>query len=212
MRRRGLWLATLFAVGALGAASCGGSVEPSSPDAGAVTAKPPTQAASAGSSQQAGDVQPSRPGEIVDPPRWLRIPSIDVNAPVIDLGLNSDRTLEVPKDFSDTGWWSGGAAPGEPGPAVIVGHVDSYSGPAVFYKLGDLNPGDEIDVGDDHGDTVRFVVDRLEERPKDAFPTDEVYGDTSAPELRLITCSGQFDQSTGHYLDNTIVFASLSSS
>jgi sortase (surface protein transpeptidase) len=131
-----------------------------------------------------------------------------VRAPVIRLGLNDDRTLEVPKDYSETGWWSGGYAPGEPGPAVIAGHVDSKSGPAVFYELDELQLGDRVKVRRADGSVVTFAVERIERYPKDEFPTAAVYGRTPGPTLRLITCSGDFDESTGHYVDNTIVFAS----
>jgi Sortase domain len=201
MQRRESWLAALLAAAALAGASCGGSPESSPAHADGVA--PQSQG-----ERGVSDAHGREP--IADPPRSVRIPSIGVEAPVIDLGKNPDGTLEVPEKFSEAGWWSGGAAPGERGPAVIVGHVDSYNGPAVFYGLGDLASGDVIEVADEDGDTVRFAVDRLEQVPKDAFPTDAVYGDTSKPELRLITCSGDFDQSSGHYLDNTIVFASLS--
>lgn len=140
-------------------------------------------------------------------PTTIAIPAIDVAAPVVELGLNPDRTLEVPRSYGDAGWWSGGAAPGEPGPAVIAGHVDSKDGPAVFYRLSELEPGDEVLLTLRDGSVVRFVVERLEHHPKDAFPTASVYGDTPEPTLRLITCSGDFDEFTGHYTDNTIVFA-----
>jgi LPXTG-site transpeptidase (sortase) family protein len=144
-------------------------------------------------------------------PERLRIPAIGVDAPVIDLGLNDDGTLEVPSDFDETGWWSGGPMPGALGPAVIAGHVDSRSGPAVFFHLDELSAGDEI-VVDGSGGTVTFTVEHLEQHPKDDFPTDLVYhGDEDRPALRLITCGGTFDRSTGHYRDNIIVFAGLAS-
>ena len=130
-----------------------------------------------------------------------------MRAPVIQLGLNRDGSLEVPRRFGDTGWWSGGARPGERGPAVIVGHVDSKTGPAVFYRLGKLRAGDRIRVLDHRGAATSFAVERLEHHHKARFPTTEVYGPTRAPALRLVTCSGGFDRSSGHYLDNTIVFA-----
>jgi hypothetical protein len=145
---------------------------------------------------------PSRPVRI-------SIPAIGINARVIRLGLNPDRTLQTPKQFSDTGWWSGGAKPGARGPAVIVGHVDSYTGPAVFFRLTQLQRGDRIAVRGANGHTVRFVVRRLASFRKARFPTRLVYGLTRRPTLRLVTCSGAFDRATGHYLDNTIVFASL---
>jgi sortase (surface protein transpeptidase) len=93
---------------------------------------------------------------------------------------------------------------------VVVGHVDSQDGPAVFYRLGELQPGDTIDIAlDDGTSTVTYTVDRTERFPKDAFPTLQVYGLTPGPELRLITCDGEFDASTGHYVDNLVVYATI---
>jgi hypothetical protein len=142
-------------------------------------------------------------------PVRITIPAIGVRAPVIRLGLSADRTLQVPQDFADTGWWSGGARPGQPGPAVIVGHVDSKTGPAVFYRLRDLRRGDRIAVVAADGRTVTFVVQRLATYAKSGFPTAAVYGPTAGPALRLVTCGGEFDRSTGHYLSNTVVYATV---
>jgi Sortase domain len=143
----------------------------------------------------------------VAPPIRVEIPSIGVRAPIIRLGLNPNRTLEVPTDFGDAGWWSGGPRPGEPGPAVIVGHIDSYTGPAVFYRLRELRPHATIVVIRRDGTRARFSVIGSEQYPKDHFPTARVYGATAGPTLRLITCGGEFDRSSGHYLDNTVVYA-----
>jgi len=140
-------------------------------------------------------------------PTRIEIPSIGVDAAVIPLGLNRDRTLEVPEDFAQAGWWTGGARPGQPGPAVIAGHVDSHTGPAVFYRLRELRPGATIIVDRRDGTRARFTVLGSERYPKDRFPTARVYGSTPGATLRLITCSGRFDRSTGHYLDNTVVYA-----
>jgi LPXTG-site transpeptidase (sortase) family protein len=136
------------------------------------------------------------------------IPAIDVAAPVVRLGLERDGTLEVPKSFSDAGWWSGGFRPGQSGPAVIVGHVDSTRGPAVFVNLRELKPGDAVVVFGADGSTIQFEVDRLEEVGKDEFPTKRVYSETLHATLRLITCGGQFDPSERSYEDNVIVYAS----
>ena len=95
------------------------------------------------------------------------------------------------------------------GAAVIAGHVDSTSGPAVFYGLRDLSEGDEVTVSGEDGEDLIFVVRRTEQYPKDQFPTTDVYGETTEPELRLITCGGDFDDSTGHYRDNIVVYATL---
>jgi sortase (surface protein transpeptidase) len=154
----------------------------------------------------AADGPKRRPQRAARPVR-IEIPAIGVRAPVIPLGLNSDRSLEVPTDFSEAGWWTGGPRPGEPGPAVVAGHVDSTTGPAVFYRLGDLHSGDAIVVVRRDGSRARFTVQRSERYPKSDFPTAKVYGPTSGPTLRLITCGGDFDSSTGHYVDNTVVYA-----
>jgi len=161
---------------------------------------PRVHAAAPGSAAKRRAVRASRPVRIA-------IPAIRVSAPVIPLGLDSAGALEVPQDFSETGWWTGGARPGERGPAVIAGHVDSQTGPAVFFRLGDLHRGDAITVERADGSRVRFRVTRSERYPKARFPTAKVYGPTRTPALRLITCSGAFDRASGHYLDNTVVYA-----
>jgi LPXTG-site transpeptidase (sortase) family protein len=141
-------------------------------------------------------------------PQRIYIPVINVDATVIDLGLNADGTLQVPQDFSETGWWTGGARPGDRGAAVIVGHFDSYTGPAIFYRLRELKPGDEVQVLDAAGQTVKFKVEHTRQVDKTAFPRDDVYGMTEKPTLRLITCAGPFVSRLSQYRDNLIVFAS----
>jgi len=141
------------------------------------------------------------------PPQRIHIPAIGVSAKVIPLGLNKDGTIETPKKWGVTGWYKHGPRPGERGPAVVVGHVDSKSGPAVFYRLRALLRGDVIRIHRIDGTTVRFRVQRTERWPKSHFPTQRVYGRTRRADLRLVTCGGGFDASTGHYLDNTIVYA-----
>ena len=144
-------------------------------------------------------------------PVSLRIPSIGVSSPsMVDLGKQTDGTLEVPVDPADPGWFSPGPAPGQFGPAVIAGHVDGGGGPGVFYRLGELRPGAPVEVTREDGSVARFVVDKVERYPKDAFPTAAVYGDsTHRAELRLITCGGAFDDETGHYVDNVVAYAHL---
>lgn len=149
-----------------------------------------------------------RPAEPVAEPVAVRIPAIGLEASLVPLGLNDDGTLEVPSDFDVAGWYVDGPLPGELGPAVITGHVDSRSGPAAFFQLGRAKPGDEIFVDYGDGTSLSFVAERVEQHPKSAFPTREVYDDTTRPELRLVTCGGAFDRSTGHYRDNVIVWAS----
>ena len=142
-------------------------------------------------------------------PQFIDIPAIGTTSSLIQLGLNLDGSLEVPTDFGQAGWFSGGVAPGENGPAVIAGHVDSYKGPAIFAKLDLLKPGDRIRIARADGVKVEFVVTRIDQYPKDYFPTDQVYGPTTEPELRLITCGGVFDEQTKSYKANTVVYASL---
>ncbi len=151
----------------------------------------------------------ARPAARSRAPRPVRIviPAIGVDARVIPLGLDRTGALEVPKHFADAGWWTGGSRPGERGPAVVAGHVDSHTGPAAFYRLRDLRRGAAIIVGRADGSRVRFHVQRSARYPKTRFPTAGVYGPTAGPTLRLITCSGAFDRATGHYLDNTVVYA-----
>jgi LPXTG-site transpeptidase (sortase) family protein len=141
------------------------------------------------------------------PPLRLRIPAIGVEAPLVPLGLNGDGTLQVPR-YEEAGWYAGGNRPGETGASVIAAHVDSTTGPAVFHHLDDLEPGDEVYV--DYRDaTVGFAVRDARSVTKTRFPTQEVYGSTVAPELRLVTCSGDFDRKTRTYSANLIVWADL---
>jgi len=146
--------------------------------------------------------------EPASPPVSIAIPSIGVVAPVTRLRLERDGTLEVPESFSETGWWSGGFKPGQTGAAVIVGHVDSKSGPAVFANLQEVERGDLVQVTGRDGTALEFEVKRIEEHDKDEFPTNQVYTETRDPELRLLTCAGKFDDSKGHYDRNVIVWAS----
>ena len=167
--------------------------------------------------QYQGKVDPSSPVKYgptkdrsespVGRPIRVTISAIDVDAPVRALGLRRDRTLETPQSFSVTGWYEGSAVPGRPGPAIIVGHLDSYTGPAVFANLEELHPGDHVLVTDRWGSAVKFTVTRSSWYTRSSFPTQEVYGDTLNPTLRLITCGGDFDETTGHYLHNYVVYA-----
>ena len=142
-------------------------------------------------------------------PVGLTIPRIGVRAPkIVDLGLADDGTIEVPRDASAPGWFTPGPSPGQLGPAVIAGHVDSATGPAVFYRLGELRPGDRVQVARADGSTAVFSVDKVETYEKSTFPTRAVYGTTHHAELRLITCSGAYDSANG-YLSNTVVYARL---
>ena len=154
---------------------------------------------------------PAGAARSVDPaavPVRLQVPAAGVDVALTGLGIAADGTLEVPVDFQEVGWFDAGVAPGDVGPAVIAGHVDSRSGPAPFYSLRDLAPGDVVTVTRADGATVDFAVDGVEQYPKDDFPTASVYGPVPGPALRLITCGGSFDRASGHYRDNVVVYAS----
>jgi hypothetical protein len=148
-------------------------------------------------------------------PEAVSIPAIGVRSSLLHLGLNADGTVEVPSVYSqpmEAAWYQGSVTPGQIGSSVIEGHVDTLSGPAVFYRLGALRPGDTIDVTLANGVTAVFRVTGVREYPKDQFPTKTIYGSSDYASLHLITCGGAFDFSTGHYLSSTVVFAALVSS
>jgi hypothetical protein len=148
-------------------------------------------------------------------PVSVDIPAIGVSSQLLDLGLNPDGTIQVPSLVTSAGeaaWYKYSATPGQVGVSVIEGHVDSDQGPAVFYRLGALQPGDTINVTLADGITAIFRVTGVREYAKSNFPADAIYGTTNYAALRLITCGGVFDYATGHYLSSTVVFASLTSS
>ncbi|MGI5523509.1 class F sortase [Micromonospora sp. CA-259024] len=145
-------------------------------------------------------------------PTSIEIPRIGVNATIMSLGTNPDGTVQVPplEQADRAGWYEPGASPGETGNAVIVGHVDSaVLGPAVFFDLGALTPGDTVTVRRADGRPATFKVDSVKSYPKAAFPTELVYGPSDRPGLRVVTCGGQFDEAAKSYPDNVVVFASL---
>ena len=142
-------------------------------------------------------------------PARLRIPSLGVDAPVGPVGKAADGSVEVPSRWEEVGWYDRGVRPGEVGPAVLLGHVDSKAGPAVFVRLPQARPGTVVEVVGTGGGVTRFRVDRVQQYPKTRFPTDAVYLPALSPQLRLVTCGGSFDRSTGHYRDNIVVYASL---
>ena len=140
------------------------------------------------------------------PPTRLRVPAIGIDTALESLHLGTDGALLPPRTFARAGWYVDGTAPGDQGPAVIAGHVDSKRGPAVFYRLRELEAGDRIDVVRG-GATVRFTVVSTAWYPKTAFPADKVYGPTPDRQLRLITCGGVFDHHLRSYKDNLVVYA-----
>ncbi|OLZ57030.1 class F sortase [Amycolatopsis keratiniphila] len=144
-------------------------------------------------------------------PVSIDVPKIDAKSSLIPLGLNADNTIEVPPVTQplQAGWYVHGPTPGEVGPSVVLGHVDGNKQKGIFFRLKELAPGDQVSVARKDGTTAEFAVTKVERVAKDKFPTDAVYGDTTEPELRLITCGGVFDKASRNYLDNIIVFARL---
>ncbi|MEV4351656.1 class F sortase [Actinoplanes sp. NPDC049596] len=140
-------------------------------------------------------------------PVRLRIPALRVDSRLIDLGLQSDGSVQVPADAAVPGWYSGGPRPGQAGPAVILGHVDSKRGPGVFFALYRIKPGTRVEVDRADGTTAAFRITEVSRVAKTRFPTDLVYGPTLSPALRLVTCGGTFDHTRGSYRDNIIAFA-----
>lgn len=144
-------------------------------------------------------------------PAVVRIPALQVTSNVIDLGLQPNGEMAVPPDAADTGWYVNSPIPGQPGPAVLAAHVNWKGVDGPFARLHELKAGDQVIVESADAAAVTFVVDRVETHAKDAFPHEAVYGDVERPELRLVTCTGQFDTTAHHYTDNLIVWAHLAS-
>ena len=152
--------------------------------------------------------QPAEPAPVASPVS-LTIPLIGVQSQLITLGLAAGGALQVPplSSASVAGWYTGSPRPGAVGSAIIVGHIDSRSGPGVFYRLSELSRGNDIYVKRADGTAAEFRVTTVRTYLKDQFPTETVYGPTPDAELRLITCGGAFDPATGHYLSNIVVYA-----
>ncbi|HEX7304860.1 class F sortase [Lentzea sp.] len=148
-------------------------------------------------------------GDEVPEPVTVRIPSIGVETSLEELAVDSAGALEPPTRADRAGWYAKGVAPGDTGPAVIAGHVDSKTGPGVFFRLPELQPGAEVLVERKDGSTLTFVVSSSYSTEKTAFPTAVVYAPTPLSELRLVTCGGEFDRVAGSYRDNVIVEAVL---
>ena len=146
-------------------------------------------------------------------PVTLDIPAIEVHSAVQDLGQDADGGLEAPAPgphYNEAAWYRHSPTPGSLGPAIMLGHVDSaVDGPSVFFRLGELRPGDRLSVTRADDSIAVFIVDEVARYAKDNFPTKLVYGDINFAGLRIVTCGGAFDDTTGHYLDNIVVFASL---
>jgi sortase (surface protein transpeptidase) len=163
----------------------------------------------ASGTSSSSSISASQPPAAIAEPAELSIPKIGANSTLVGLGLGADNTVEVPPVSTpmQAGWFTGGPRPGEPGPAVILGHVNGNGKPGIFDRLHELTVGDEILIQRTDGTTARFTVRKVDEVPKAQFPTDAVYGDTAGPELRLITCGGSFDRTAHSYRDSVIVYA-----
>ena len=155
--------------------------------------------------QDSGESQPEQAADGVAEPVRIRIPSIDVDAEIVGVGLEEDGAMETP-DFGLAGWYTEGPKPGEEGP-VVVAHVDSKAGPDVLYRLQELRPGADIHIERSDGSTATWVSESSEQTDKDELPVESIWNPTDEPVLRLVTCGGAFDRSIGHYTDNVIVYA-----
>jgi sortase (surface protein transpeptidase) len=218
-RARGLrWAAGAALLGALLVYN---SLNPSSSEsalgapAAPAPAKPQAQASAAASAQAAATARAEQ-GPVLPPslPVRLSIPTIGVNAPFVPLTLGSDGRLQPPPedDSNLAGYYADGPMPGQRGSAIVAGHVDTRTGPAVFLLLSLLKPGATADITRADGVVATFKVDSVQTFSKNAFPDQQVYGDTPDAELRIITCGGTFDHAKQDYKDNVVVFAHLDSS
>ena len=145
--------------------------------------------------------------DMIAEPVRLRIPALQVDTPLERLGRQPDGTIAVPESPNIAGWYVAGPRPGQPGPAVILGHVDSINGPGVFFRLDQLSPGAAVEVDRADGTTAGFRVVSVSRVPKTNFPSDLVYSPTLQPSLRLVTCGGSFDYRARSYRDNVIVYS-----
>jgi Sortase domain len=148
-------------------------------------------------------------GAVRSVPVSMIVPAIGLAVSLSSLGLNLDGTVQVPTDDVQPGWFRFGPSPGQIGSAVILGHVDSYKGPGVFFNLRSLVAGDTVDVGLTDGVIDHFVVSSVAMYPRAQFPAQQVYGSHGRSELQLVTCGGVFDARTGSYLSNIVVYTTL---
>jgi Sortase domain len=199
----------LLAMAVLGTAGCSAQT--------AVTRPPPAATSTrVAPSTSSTNTQTPTPSPVVvgaanlarSVPVRLQIAAIGVDSRLMDLGLKADGTMQVPPSGFPAGWYTGMPTPGQLGPAIIVGHVD-WKGPGVFYNLHKLKPGELVAVTRTDGSKPVFRVTRVQQFPKDQFPTKAVYGPLDHAGLRLITCGGTFNTQTGHYEDNIVAFADL---
>lgn len=200
-------LAGCAALLALLIAGCGaGTAPPDAPPPASAPASTPPAASPPASAAPEASAPVAGPAELPKPTRVIAA-SIGIDEPLIELGLDTAGAAEVPADYDDAGWFAAGGRPGAFGPTVLLGHVDSQDGPAVFFRLREMRAGDEILISVEDGSTARYVVTDVSTYSKDAFPTFAVYGATLDDVLRLVTCGGDFDRSQSRYLDNVVVSA-----
>ncbi|WP_285136956.1 class F sortase [Microbacterium sp. lyk4-40-TSB-66] len=193
----------LALVAVLSCAGCGAvpqAASPASPPAAPASVPTPPATIDPPDGEAATPSAPVAPARVV-------IPSLALDEPLIELGIADDGGMEVPVDYDEVGWFSGGGRPGGTGPTVIAAHVDSPTGPAVFQALEDLAVGDVVEVYGVDGVLQLYRVTETADYPKSAFPTARVFGATARDELRLITCGGVFDRDAGSYVDNRVVYA-----
>lgn len=180
--------------------------------AGSAGAAPSPQPRSSGPPTTRSAPEPSTRGAAVggldySEPSRLRIPGIDVSSDLVDIGLDENGVMETPEPVDRAGWFTPSPPPGVRGATVVAGHVTWDQEPSVFFRLGELRPGDEVELERRDGVTVVYRVSRIGTFAKDAFPTQAVYAQPDRPELRLITCGGEFDEAAGRYPDNVVVWA-----
>lgn len=174
------------------------------PRTAASPAARPSVPAPSGSAAPAPDASPA---PAVPVPVSLTIPAIGVRSKLIRLGITAQGTLQVPTSSTVAGWYTGSPRPGGIGSSVIAGHIDSYLGPGIFYRLRDMKPGERIYVRRANGSLAVFSVYAVRLYPQDHFPTGTVYGPEPDAELHLITCGGTFDYATRSYLSNVVVYS-----
>ena len=171
-----------------------------SPRFGSERVEAPTSTSTAATPILLGEAEPTR----------ILIPTLDFEAPFSEpLGLEDSGEIEVPDDYVSVGYYKNGPTPGEIGPAVVLGHVDSFKGPAVFYSLGQLEVGDEVNIEREDGSIATFAVTEIERNSQGDFPTEKVYGKLDYAGIRLITCSGVYDKEKLRYSHNLIVYGKL---
>lgn len=198
-------------VGAVGYALAAQQVAPQPTVAAAGTLRPGAPPESLPTEPSAGPGE-NAPVLAAAEPTAINIPAIGVESTLEQVGLRPDGSIEVPagSNYDEPAWYRHSPTPGELGPSVILGHVDSAArGPSVFFRLGELEPGDTISVARRDGTTAVFEVDAVRSYSKDRFPTRKIYGNTDHAALRLITCGGDFNQRTGLYTANIVAFAHL---